>query len=87
MSCFACWLPGAMNSVGAAMKSKLTQPVDVVERHGGAERPGEKVMINVEETRPGGVAEMLKASDQMTGQTFNDVGRLRDEGTIRVERR
>ena len=30
---------------------------------------------------------MLKAADQMTGQTFNDAGSLDDEGNIIVMRR
>lgn len=39
-----------------------------------------------EETTPGAVASALEASDQMTGQTFIDVGRLEDEGVVRVDR-
>ncbi|KAK7345447.1 hypothetical protein VNO77_16051 [Canavalia gladiata] len=50
-------------------------------------RGGDKVVLRVEESRPGAVAETLKATDQMTGQTFNDVGRMDDEGVINVERR
>ncbi|KAK6231742.1 hypothetical protein SCA6_001815 [Theobroma cacao] len=32
-------------------------------------------MIKLEDTPPEAVAATLKASDQMTGQTFNDVGK------------
>lgn len=84
---------GAMGSVGEAIKSKLTYPSDVVEEsratreQGGTGRRGEQVVIEVEESRPGAVADTLKAADQMTGQTFNDVGRIDDEGTIRVSHR
>ena len=53
----------------------------------GKGRRGGKTVVNVEEPRPGGVAATVKASDQMSGQTFNDVGRLGDEGNIYVERR
>ena len=48
---------------------------------------GDKVTVKLEETRPGAVAGALKAADQMTGQTFNDVGPFDDEGDVRVERR
>lgn len=77
---------GAMGSVGEAIKSKLTPSTDVVER-GGTGRRGEKVVIEVEESRPGAVADTLKAADQMSGRAFNDPDRFVDEGTIRVERR
>lgn len=54
---------------------------------GGVGGGGEKVtVVNVEETRPGHVASVLKAADQMTGQTFNDVGRIDDEGSIIIDR-
>ncbi|XP_054804399.1 embryonic protein DC-8-like [Prosopis cineraria] len=84
---------GSVGSVGEAIKSKLTQPSDVVgetraaRERGGTGRRGEEVLIEVEETRPGAVADTLKAADQMTDQTFNDVGRVGDEGTIRVQHR
>ncbi|KAJ6676845.1 hypothetical protein OIU85_010062, partial [Salix viminalis] len=35
-----------------------------------------EMVIPLEETAPGAVASILKASDQMTSQTFNDVGRM-----------
>ncbi|KAJ0089010.1 hypothetical protein Patl1_32309 [Pistacia atlantica] len=83
------------SSMTDAVKSKLTQATDVVEEtraareHGSTGRtvPVERVEINIEETRPGAIAETLKTADQMTGQTFNDVGRIDDEGTIRIERK
>ncbi|XP_028789978.1 late embryogenesis abundant protein ECP63-like [Neltuma alba] len=83
---------GSMGSVGEAIKSKLTHPSDVVEEtraareRGGAGRRGEEVLVEVEESRPGAVADTLKAADQMAGQ-INDVGRVGDEGTIRVQHR
>lgn len=48
---------------------------------------GDRVVFKIEETRPGAVAETLKAADQITGQTFNDVGPLDDEGVTRLDRR
>lgn len=81
-----------------AIKSKLTHPTDddpEEERRGAAPEqqrgigrrdvPPDKVEIKLEETRPGAVAETLKAADQMTGQAFNDVGRMDDEGVVRLE--
>ncbi|TXG58381.1 hypothetical protein EZV62_016210 [Acer yangbiense] len=69
-------------NVTEAKKSKFTHPHE--------EQVGpEKVEINIEETRPGAVASTMKASDQMSGQTFNDVGvgRIAEEGgTIRLDR-
>jgi hypothetical protein len=47
-------------------------------------RRGNEGVIRTEDTRTGKVAERLKAADQMTGQTFNDVGPLDDEGVTRV---
>lgn len=49
-------------------------------------RPGEGVVIAVEDSCPGYVAATIKASDQMTGQTFNDVGRIDEEGLIKLDR-
>lgn len=84
------------STVTDAIKSKLTMPTDVVEETREAREEGvtgrrevpedaEKVEIKVEETRPGAVASTLKAADQMTAQTFNDVGRMDDEGFIHPE--
>ncbi|CAJ2672604.1 unnamed protein product [Trifolium pratense] len=47
-------------------------------------RRGNEGVIRTEDTRTGTVAGRLKAADQMTGQTFNDVGPLDDEGVTRV---
>lgn len=48
-------------------------------------RRGNEGVIKAEDTRAGAVAEKLKASDQMTGQAFNDVGSMDDdEGVTRV---
>lgn len=56
-------------------------PHDVVEetRVARDEGGGGKVEVRVKETRTGNVADALKASDQMTGQAFNDVGSMGDE--------
>jgi hypothetical protein len=35
-------------------------------------------VVDVEETRPGYIAAKLKEADQMSGQTFNDPGRMDD---------
>lgn len=48
---------------------------------------GEAMVVDVKETRPSAVAATLKKSDQLAGQTFNDVGPLNEEETVRVERR
>lgn len=42
--------------------------------------------VVVEETTVARTAATLKAADQVTGQTFNDVGPLGEEGTGRVDR-
>ncbi|KAJ1418887.1 Late embryogenesis abundant protein [Sesbania bispinosa] len=44
---------------------------------------GEKTVVRMEETRPGLVADALKA----VNQTVNDTGRVEEEGVIHVERR
>ncbi|KAF9667727.1 hypothetical protein SADUNF_Sadunf15G0053600 [Salix dunnii] len=77
------------------IRGKLARPEDNVEEtratceHRGTGRKclnkdTEKV-IPPEETAPGAVASILKASNQMTSQTFNDVGRMDDEGVNRLE--
>jgi len=43
----------------------------------------DKVVMKVEESRPGAMADTLKAADQMAAQTFNDVGRMDEEGVVR----
>lgn len=43
-----------------------------------------RVEVNVEETPAGATASRLKQADQLTGQTFNDVGEMGDEGVTRV---
>ncbi|GMN39311.1 hypothetical protein TIFTF001_008536 [Ficus carica] len=49
---------------------------------------GEEVLVvTLEETRPGYIAAVLQEADQETGQTFNKVGRIDDEGIIRIERK
>lgn len=41
-----------------------------------------KIVVDVDETRGGKTATSLKQADQMSGQTFNDVGRMDAEGSI-----
>ncbi|KAF3943166.1 hypothetical protein CMV_030246, partial [Castanea mollissima] len=50
-----------------------------------AEREVGTVEVDVEETRPGYVASKLKEADQISGQAFNDVRHLDDEGKVRIE--
>ncbi|KAK3226685.1 hypothetical protein Dsin_006547 [Dipteronia sinensis] len=70
---------GSLGNMTEAIKSKFTHPLE--------EQVGpEKVEINIEETHPGAVSSTMKTSDQMSGQTFNDVGRIAEEGTIRLDR-
>ncbi|KAK7284942.1 hypothetical protein RJT34_19696 [Clitoria ternatea] len=49
----------------------------------GEYRSGEKMVIRMEESRPGVIADALKAA----GQAVNDAGRMEEEGVIHVERR
>lgn len=71
-----------MGSVKDAIVGKLTMPSDIVKD----KQQQQEAVIKVEETRPGAVAEALKAADQMHGQAFNDVGKMGDEEVI-VERK
>lgn len=86
---------GAIGSVTGAIKEKLTQPSDKKdESHMAGRDEGERQnqranaekveVVYVEDTPPGAIASTLKAADQMSGQTFNDVGRIDDEGVVRV---
>lgn len=59
------------------MPSDIVEETRAAREHGGTGRT--VVEVNVEGTRPGKVTTSLKASDQMTGQTFNDVGRMDGE--------
>ncbi|KAI3989793.1 hypothetical protein MKX01_040763 [Papaver californicum] len=84
---------GAIGSVTEAIKEKFTAPKDVGERarlqtddtkSTSAGTGPEKIIVDVHRETPAGqVASKLKACDQMTGQTFNDVGNLEDETTTR----
>lgn len=84
-------------SIKDSTRGKLTTPEDIVEETKAARERGvtgrkclnkdteKEMVIPLEENATGAVASILKASDQMSGQTFNDVGRMDDEGVIRVE--
>lgn len=84
---------GALGNMTGAIKSKLTgstTPSDEETRAApGDEGSGKTtVTVDVKDTRPGHVATSLKTSDQMTGQTFNDVGGMDEEvgkGKVTVE--
>lgn len=86
---------GALGNMTGAIKSKLTgtTPSDEETRavRGDDESSGKTtVTIDVKDTRPGHVATSLKASDQMTGQAFNDVGEMDKDagkGRVTVEKR
>ena len=72
---------GALGNMTGAIKSKLTGTTP-----SGDDDLSGKTTVTVdvvEDTRPGQVATNLKAADQMTGQTFNDVGEM-DEGDRKV---
>lgn len=75
---------GAMGSVKDAIVGKLTMPSDIVKEK---QQQQQEAALSVEETRPGAVAEALKAADQMHGQAFNDVGKMGDEDVVIVERK
>ncbi|XP_048127566.1 late embryogenesis abundant protein ECP63 isoform X3 [Rhodamnia argentea] len=89
---------GAIGSVTGAIKEKLTQQSDEKdetpmagrnegkERDQGARAGVEAKVAEVydEDTRPGAIATTLKAADDMSGQTFNDVGRINEEGVGRI---
>ncbi|KAH7553634.1 hypothetical protein JRO89_XS12G0036500 [Xanthoceras sorbifolium] len=60
---------GSIGNVTEAIKSKFTMPHEVVEetraareQSGGKAGPGEKIEVDIEETRPGAVADTLKAN-------------------------
>ena len=68
---------GALGNMTGAIKSKLTGTTP-----SGDDDLAGKTTVTVdvvEDTRPGQVATKLKAADQMTGQTFNDVGEMDEE--------
>ena len=74
-----------VSGAGETARRKMEEPkLQGKEGSGGR---GDKVVVKVEESRPGAIAETLKAADQIAGQTFNDVGRFDEEGVVNVERR
>lgn len=86
---------GILGALGA-VKERLTHSAGRGDQTTGHEHEGvqprdaagsgEKIEVYTEETPSGRVAAALKSSDQMTGQTFNDVGRMDEEGVVRVDR-
>ncbi|KAI6698016.1 hypothetical protein NL676_018135 [Syzygium grande] len=86
---------GAIGSVMGAIKEKLTQPSDEKNESRMAGRDkgegpdqraeAEKVVeVYIAHTPPGAIASTLKAADQISGQTFNVVGCIDNEGVVRV---
>ncbi|XP_028090192.1 late embryogenesis abundant protein ECP63-like isoform X2 [Camellia sinensis] len=88
----------ALGSVKDAIKEKLTVPIDTVEEKrveseqgggGGGGRGGEEaekvVMVDMKETPAGEAASKLKATDQMSSQTFDDEGK--GIAVVRLERK
>lgn len=80
----------ALGNMTGAIKSKLTGTTTPSDEEtsaaaSGGESTGKTfVAVDVKDTRPGYIATVLKAADQMTGQTFNDVGEI-DEETEKVK--
>uniref|UniRef100_A0A0D9UZL9 Uncharacterized protein n=1 Tax=Leersia perrieri TaxID=77586 RepID=A0A0D9UZL9_9ORYZ len=77
---------GSAASATEAFKQKMTMPEDVVEekkKHGGGGERGTATAMTT--GGEGGTAEevmmRVKDADQMTGQMFNDVGMMGEEGT------
>ena len=52
----------------------------------GSEGVSETIVIELEDIPPAAIAATLKASDQMSGQTFNDVGPIDEEDIVCVDR-
>ena len=85
---------GSAQGLTEAFKEKMTMPTDVIERK-LAERKGtptdagrgealnaDDVILRVKEAdHEEDVMLRVKAADQMTGQAFNDVGPMGEEGT------
>lgn len=83
---------GALGSVKDAIRDKLT-PHPTRDETGAtegkrvaadAERTQVEMLDDQEETPAGATASTLKEADQISGQTFNDVGRIDEEGVTRV---
>lgn len=75
-----------LESIKQSIKGKLTQPQD---EGRGKEKDAYKMqeeVVVLEETSPGTVVSTIKAADQMTGQTLNDVERLDDGGVVHLKR-
>lgn len=60
---------------------RRTQEVRVQDKDYGTGHGGEKVVIKMEESRPGAVADAMKAAERALG------GEMEEEGILRVERR
>jgi hypothetical protein len=81
---------GSAASAAEAFRQKMTMPEDVVEqKRAEAAAGGNKgtAAATATATNTGGEAAAeevmmrVKAADQMTGQAFNDVGKMGEEGT------
>lgn len=69
---------GALGSILGPKHTTTTDETTTITTSGG----GSKIVVDVDDTRAGKTATTLKLADQMTGQTFNDVGRMDVEGKI-----
>lgn len=66
---------GIFSAIGSMLAPKHTTEEPTT---GG----GSKMVVDVDDTRSGKTAATLKMADQVTGQTFNDVGRMDVEGSL-----
>lgn len=69
----------AIKNVAGTIKENVAGGGGEAPRRRGVEE--EVVTVSVEESRPGMAADLLKAADEMHGQTFNDPGKMGGEGT------
>jgi hypothetical protein len=88
----------AKGAMAGTFAEKMVMPTDVVERKraeaaGGGDReaaaasPAPGIDDDREPAEEEDVMLRVKAADQMTGQAFNDVGKMGEEGTGMPRRR
>lgn len=71
------------------MPTDIKEETEAARDYGGSKRVVERYTVDVSKTPAGEAAAALRDADQTTGQTtFNDVGRMGEEGVgvVRVER-
>lgn len=79
-------LGGMKDKLKDTLAPKHTYEESNMSFESGEPRGLRRVVVDMEETPAGKTAATLKVSDQMSGQTFNDVGPLNEEG-IRIAKR